>query len=331
MLMIRMLKKFSLIVFILLSGLASWSQQPKYVLVVHGGAGSLTPENTTSDHIEAVLAGLQNALDAGELILKAGGSALDAVEVAVRVLENDSTFNAGRGAVLNAKGEVELDAAIMDGSNLKAGAVAGVQTVKNPVTLARRVMEASPHVMLIGSGAEEFAKQQQLDLVDQCYFKTYRRRREHIRLKQQQEQYEQQKGGSTVGAVALDANGNLAAATSTGGMAMKRYGRVGDVPVIGAGTYANNNSCAVSATGHGEFFIRNVVSYDIAALIKYKKMSLDEAANYVIMDKLVKQGGKGGVIAVDRNGNFTMPFNTSAMARGFVTSDGRTAKLIFME
>ncbi|HSW67880.1 MAG TPA: isoaspartyl peptidase/L-asparaginase [Bacteroidales bacterium] len=330
------MKSFNLYVTISLCTMAvAWllevsvfAQSPRYVLIVHGGAGNLTPENTTADQIEAVFSGLQNALDTGETILKAGGSALDAVEAAVRVLEDDSTFNAGRGAVLNAKGEVELDAAIMDGSNIKAGAVAGVQTVKNPITLARRVMEATPHVMLIGSGAEEFAKQQQLEIVDQNYFKTIRRRSEHRRLIQQQELQER---GGTVGAVALDSEGNLAAATSTGGMAMKRYGRVGDVPVIGAGTYANNNSCAVSATGHGEFFIRNVVSYDIAALMKYKGMPLKEAAHYVIMDKLAEQGGKGGVIAVDREGNFSMPFNTSAMARGFVTSDGRTGKLIFRE
>lgn len=308
--------------------LLSLAQQPDYVLVIHGGAGGMIPEHLSSERIEQAQSGLQQALDAGEIILKNGGSALDAVEASIRILEDHPGFNAGRGAVLNAEGKIELDASIMDGSNLMAGAVAGVRTIKNPVTAARKVMEFSPHVLLIGKGAEEFSREQGLELVDPSWFFTEKRREEYQRIKKRMDK-EDKKG--TVGAVALDKHGNLAAATSTGGMAMKRFGRVGDVPIIGAGTYANNASCAVSATGHGEFFIRNVVSYDISALMLYKNMSLHDAAHFVIMDKLVEQKGSGGVIAVDKDGNIAMPFNTRGMFRGFVKSSGETGVKIFKE
>ena len=209
-----------------------------------------------------------------------------------------------------------------------AGAIAGVRTIKNPVTAARKVMEASPHVLLIGEGAEKFAGEQKVEMVDPSWFFTEGRWNDYLRIKERQEQGD---GTGTVGAVALDKNGNLAAATSTGGMVMKRFGRVGDVPIIGAGTYANNQTCAVSATGHGEFFIRNVVSYDISALMLYKNMSLEDAANFVVMEKLVEQKGNGGVIAVDKEGNIAMPFNTPGMFRGFVKSSGETGVKIFRE
>jgi L-asparaginase / beta-aspartyl-peptidase len=308
--------------------LALYAQKPDYVLVIHGGAGSMNPERMSAEQVEKAQTGLQQALDAGEMILKAGGSALDAVEAAVRFLEDHPDFNAGRGAVFNADGKIELDASIMDGSNLMAGAIAGVRTIKNPVTAARKVMEASPHVLLIGEGAEKFAGEQKVEMVDPSWFFTEGRWNDYLRIKEWQEQGD---GTGTVGAVALDINGNLAAATSTGGMVMKRFGRVGDVPIIGAGTYANNQTCAVSATGHGEFFIRNVVSYDISALMLYKGMSLEDAANFVVMEKLVEQKGNGGVIAVDKEGNIAMPFNTPGMFRGFVKSSGETGVKIFRD
>jgi beta-aspartyl-peptidase (threonine type) len=304
------------------------AQKPDYVLVIHGGAGSMNPERMSSEQVEEAQNGLQQALDAGEIILKNGGSALDAVEAAVRFLEDHPTFNAGRGAVFNADGKIELDASIMDGSNLMAGAIAGVRTIKNPVTAARKVMEASPHVLLIGEGAEKFAGEQKVEMVDPSWFFTEGRWNDYLRIKEQQEQKDK---SGTVGAVALDKHGNLAAATSTGGMVMKRFGRVGDVPIIGAGTYANNETCAVSATGHGEFFIRNVVSYDISALMLYKGMSLEDAANFVVMEKLMEQKGNGGVIAVDKEGNIAMPFNTPGMFRGFVKSRGETGVKIFRD
>lgn len=315
-----------LLIIMALAPLLMLAQKPEYVLVIHGGAGGMNPERMSAERIEEAQRGLQQALDAGEMILKNGGSALDAVQAAVMVLEDHPSFNAGRGAVFNAEGKIELDASIMDGSNLAAGAIAGVRTIKNPVTAARRVMEASPHVLLIGEGAEKYAGEQDVEMVDPSWFRTEDRWKDYLRIKEQQEERDR---SGTVGAVALDKNGNLAAATSTGGMVMKRFGRVGDVPIIGAGTYANNESCAVSATGHGEFFIRNVVSYDISALMLYKGMSLEDAANFVVMEKLVEQKGNGGVIAIDKDGNIAMPFNTSGMFRGFVKSTGETAVMIF--
>jgi beta-aspartyl-peptidase (threonine type) len=292
--------------------------QEKFGIVIHGGAGVI--KDLPADLENQYKAKLSEALEAGYKILESGGSSLDAVTKAINIMEDSPLFNAGKGAVLNDLGFAELDASIMDGSNLNAGAVAGIRHIKNPINLARLVMEKSPHVMLIGQGAEEFAFHNSFEYVDSTYFITERRFRQYIRMKKQRDSAETLKG--TVGAVALDKNGNLAAGTSTGGMMLKKFGRVGDSPIIGAGTYANNNTCAVSATGHGEFFIRLGVAKDISDLMEYKKMSLNEAADIVINKKLVGFDGDGGVIAIDRYGNYAMPFNTPGMFRGVKISDG---------
>jgi beta-aspartyl-peptidase (threonine type) len=239
-------------------------------------------------------------------------------------MEDNPLFNAGKGAVFTHEGKNELDAAIMDGSNLAAGAVAGVTDIKNPITAARRVMTNSPHVLLTGAGASQFAKEQGLEIVPPSYFYTEKRYNEL------QEILKREKNG-TVGCCALDKNGNLAAGTSTGGMANKRYNRVGDSPIIGAGTYANNNSCAVSATGHGEYFIRLTVAHDISALMEYRGLSLKNASELVVNDKLVKAGGSGGVICTDRSGNISMPFNSAGMFRGYATADGKEGIFIYKD
>ncbi|HEY4650610.1 MAG TPA: isoaspartyl peptidase/L-asparaginase, partial [Pontibacter sp.] len=284
----------------------------KITLVIHGGAGTITKANMTPEKEKAYKEVLNQALKTGYAILEKGGSSLDAVEATVRVMEDSPLFNAGKGAVFTNEGKNELDAAIMDGKTGKAGAVASLTTVRNPISAARAVMEKSEHVMLIGAGAEKFAKEKGLEIVDPSYFRTETRYQQLQKLKEKEGEKTQLDHDSTgtssaenifvegekfgtVGAVALDAHGNLAAATSTGGMTNKRYGRVGDVPIIGAGTYADNNTCAVSATGHGEYFIRSVVAHDIAALMEYKKYSLKKAADEVVMKKLVKLGGEGGV------------------------------------
>jgi len=261
---------------------------------------------------KAYLDKLQEALDSGEAILKSGGTALDAVTASVIIMEDSPLFNAGKGSVFSESGENEMDAAIMSGKDLSAGAVAGVRTIKNPIIAARKVMEESKHVLLVRDGAEKFAKEHGVEIVDPSYFFTQKRYDALLKA---------QKHG-TVGAVALDRAGNLAAATSTGGMTNKMTGRVGDTPIIGAGTYANNKTCAVSATGHGEFFIRYSVAYDISALMEYKGMKIEEAANEVIFNKLLPVGGTGGVITVDKDGNYSMTFNTSGMFRGVVTAEG---------
>jgi beta-aspartyl-peptidase (threonine type) len=270
-------------------------------------------------------------------VLEANGSALDAVVAAIRIMEDSPLFNAGKGAVFTADGKNELDAAIMDGTGLRAGAVAGVTHVKNPITLARRVMDASPHVMLTGAGAEAFAKQQGLELVEESYFFTQSRWDALQRAKQAEARPptglrddEGDRKFGTVGAVALDRQGRMAAGTSTGGMTNKRWGRVGDAPIIAAGTYANAR-CGVSATGHGEYFIRNVVAYDICARMEYRGETLEQAARYVVMEKLVAQQGEGGVIAMDAYGNYTMPFNSSGMYRGRIGRDGVPEVAIFRE
>jgi beta-aspartyl-peptidase (threonine type) len=283
-----------------------------YTLVIHGGAGVILKENMSPERETAYITKLQEALDAGEAILKAGGTALDAVTATVKVMEDSPLFNAGRGSVFTETGENEMDAAIMDGSTLKAGAVAGVRIIRNPIEAARKVMEESPHVLLVRDGAEKFAIGHGVDTASPAYFFEQRR----------YDSWQKASKHGTVGAVALDKHGNLAAANSTGGMTNKMTGRVGDTPIIGAGTYANNATCAISATGHGEYFIRNVVAYDISALMEYKGMSLEEAANSAIMGKLVEQGANGGLVAVDKDGNIAMPFNTPGMFRGFVTSGG---------
>ena len=320
---------------LLLSATAGFSQQ--YVLVIHGGAGNMSRQGMTETTEPAYHAKLAEALSAGEAILKQGGSSLDAVEAAVRILEDSPLFNAGRGAVFNYEGQNELDASIMCGLTLNAGAVSGVTTLRSPITAARKVMENSPHVMLIGKGAEQFGYEQGLEIVDPSYFFDQRRwdqYREHLRRSQQQLRGDL--GNSdwkmgTVGAVALDIHGNLAAATSTGGMTGKRYGRVGDSPIIGSGTYANNESCAVSATGHGEYFIRNVVAYDIAARMSYMGQSLQQAADFVVLEKLRDIKADGGIIAVDKDGNISMPYNTGGMFRGYVRSGQQMVTLIFEE
>lgn len=301
-------------------------QQSNYVLVIHGGAGNVTPERITPDKQILYEQNLNQALAAGEKVLKEGGSSLDAVVAAVQLMEECPLFNSGKGAVFNAEGKNELDASIMDGKTMKAGAVAGVTTIKSPIGAARRVMDSSAHVMLAGSGAELFAREQGLEMVDPSYFYTEESWQEYLKVKAKMET-DGRKG--TVGAVALDKNGNLAAATSTGGMVYKKYGRIGDSPIIGAGTYANNESCAVSCTGHGEYFIRNVVAYDVSARMLYLGETLDQATEFIVNQKLKSQGGIGGLIAVDKDGNVSMSFNTPGMFRGYVKSDGKAKVLMF--
>jgi len=293
-----------------------------HAIAVHGGAGALSPADLTPDNERAYRHGLEQALRAGFEVLSKGGASLDAVIAAVQVLEDDPLFNAGRGAVLNAGGVAELDASLMDGRDLRAGAVAGLRHVRSPIALARRVMDQSPHVMLAGPGAEEFALEQGMVPVANSHFVTERRRRELERYLQGVAASGDESLMGTVGAVALDADGNLAAATSTGGTTGKRWGRVGDSPLIGAGTYAANDCCAVSATGHGEYFIRAAVAHEIASLMRYRGLGVAEAADEVVMRQLVKLGGSGGVIAVGRDGRIAMPFNSAGMLRGAMDSRG---------
>jgi L-asparaginase / beta-aspartyl-peptidase len=293
-----------------------------WAIVIHGGAGPMTKVTLDTSLERQYKDALIIALHTGRKILEEGGSALDAVEMTIRVMEDNPLFNAGKGAVFTHEGKNELDAAIMDGSNLAAGAVAGVTDIKNPITAARLVMTRSPHVLLTGAGASQFAKEQGLEIVSPSYFFTQRR------WNDLQEILKKEKTG-TVGCVALDRHGNLAAGTSTGGMDNKRYNRIGDTPIIGAGTYANNATCAISATGHGEFFIRWTVAHDISALMEYKGLSIHDAADLVVNNKLVKAGGSGGVIGLDRRGNIAMPFNSAGMFRAFATADGKEAVLIF--
>lgn len=301
------------------------SSRPEWAIVVHGGAGFMNPETLTDEKQAEYNERLTAALLAGGEILENGGSSLDAVEAAIRLLEDCPLFNAGKGAVFNADGVNELDASIMDGKTLNAGAVANVTTIKNPISAARKVMEDSSHVMLIKEGAEKFAREQGLEIVDPSWFFT---QGSWDALQRAKENELKEKTG-TVGCVALDKAGNIAAGTSTGGMTNKKFGRVGDAPIIGAGTYADNSTCGVSATGHGEFFIRNVVAYDISARMKYLNEPLDTAANDIINNKLKAMGANGGVIAMDKNGNIAMPFNTSAMFRGYLKAGETPRTFIF--
>ena len=303
-----------LFTFLMLIAISSFSQQ-KYVLVIHGGAGNIAADEMKPEEAKAYNDKLLEALKAGEKILASGGKSLDAIMAAINVLEDSPLFNAGKGAVYNAEGKHELDASIMDGLTGKAGAVAGTTTIKNPVLAARLVMDSSAHVMLSGKGADEFARLHGLEMVENSYFDSQKAEAEYRRVKEKLDK-EGRKG--TVGAVALDQQGNLAAATSTGGMTFKQWGRIGDSPIIGAGTYANNESCAVSCTGHGEYFIRNSVAYDVSARMLYLGESVGQAANFIINTKLREQGGTGGLIAVDKNGNITLPYNTKGMLRGYV-------------
>jgi beta-aspartyl-peptidase (threonine type) len=301
-------------------------------IAIHGGAGVIGRDSMTAENERAYRADLERALDAGYAVLEKGGASLDAVVAAVKILEDSPYFNAGKGAVFNHAGVNELDASIMDGATQKAGAVAGVRHVKNPIELARMVMERSPHVMLAGEGAEEFALEQGMQLVPGTYFYTERR------WQQLQEAQKSERTASleedigyfgTVGAVARDKGGNLAAATSTGGMTNKRWGRVGDSPIIGAGTYADNATCAVSSTGSGEFFIRAVVAHEICARVRLSGVSAAEAARSVVHGKLKEIGGDGGVIVVDRNGAIALEFNTEGMFRAARDSRGRRETQIY--
>jgi len=296
--------------------------KPEYVIVIHGGVGNTDPASFSEEKQKLYKEKLGEALEIGENILKSGGTCIEAVEKTINYLEDCPLFNAGKGAVFTHDGRNEMDASIMLGSDLSAGAVTCVGDIKNPISAAIKVMTNSEHVLLSGKGASEFAKSQGLEIVDSSYFYT------EERWKGLQKALESEKHG-TVGCVVLDKYGNLAAGTSTGGMTNKCYNRIGDTPIIGAGNYANNTTCAVSATGHGEFFIRYTVAHDISALMEYKGLSLIDAANLVVMDKLVKVNGEGGVIAVDKDGNIAMVFNTNMMFRAYVKSTGEKDVEIF--
>jgi beta-aspartyl-peptidase (threonine type) len=309
-------------------------------LVIHGGAGTIRRTDMTPEKERAYQTELKKALDAGYDVLENGGKSVDAVIVAIKILEDSPLFNAGKGSVFTHDGKNEMDASIMDGSNLMAGAVADVTTIKNPITAAFAVMTKSEHVMMVGKGAEKFAEEQKLEIVDPSYFfdsaryKSWQNVLEQAKNKQTSEAekpYVHDTKFGTVGAVALDKYGDLAAGTSTGGMTNKKFGRIGDSPIIGAGTYADNNSCAVSATGYGEYFIRLSVAKDISALMEYGGLSISQAADSVIMKKLPRLGGDGGVIALDRAGNFTMPFCTEGMYRGYITKKGGGKVLIYKD
>ncbi len=312
-----------------------------YVLVIHGGAGTLLKERMTAENEAIYRKALEKALLAGYDLINQGRSSLDAVQAAINILEDDPHFNAGKGAVFTHDGRNEMDAAIMDGKTLKAGAVAGVTIIKNPVDAARAVMEKSEHVMMAGQGAEQFARQCGLTIVKPEYFFTEERWRALLEARKKDtskseldhDHVPSKPGGvdqkfGTVGAVALDQSGNLTAATSTGGMTNKKYGRIGDTPIIGAGTYANNRTAAVSCTGWGEYFIRNVIAYDLCALMEYKHLSV-QAAGDAVIEKLGESGGTGGLIALDKDGNVAMPFNTAGMYRGAITRDGKVEIYIF--
>jgi L-asparaginase / beta-aspartyl-peptidase len=304
-------------------------QSPRWGIVIHTGAGNFTLADL-GDRREPMRAAMTAALTAGHSVLASGGSSLDAIQAAIVILEDSPLFNAGKGAVFTHEGKNELDSSIMDGATRRAGAVAGVKHIKNPVLLARRVMEKSPHVMMTGDGAEAFAKEQGMSFVPESYFYT-ERSWQALQKALQEEKATANDHLGTVGAVALDRKGNLAAATSTGGMTNKRFGRVGDSPIIGAGTYANNQSCAISATGHGEFFIRYTVAHDICARVEYRGVTLQSAEDAVVQDVLKKAGGEGGVIGMDRFGNVAVSFNSTGMARGYMGEDGRAVVMLTKE
>ncbi|MDT0649438.1 isoaspartyl peptidase/L-asparaginase family protein [Autumnicola edwardsiae] len=308
---------------------------PNFGIVIHGGAGTILKENMSDSLENAYKAKLEEAIRTGHEILANGGTALEAVQQTINVMENSPLFNAGKGAVFTNEETNELDASIMDGKTLNAGAVAGVTTIKNPINLAHEVMVNSEHVMLAGKGAERFAKEQGIEIVAPEYFYTENRFRSLQRIKNREkteldhdgktafiDPYIKNSKFGTVGCAALDKNGNLAAGTSTGGMTNKRYNRIGDAPIIGAGTYANNKTCAVSSTGWGEFFIRGMVAHDISAMMEYKGVSLQEAASEVIQKKIPDLGGDGGIIAIDHNGNVAMEFNTAGMYRAKMNRKG---------
>jgi len=317
--------------------IAMTAQAKPIAIVIHGGAGKIDRDALTPERERLYHATLEQSLRAGHAILARGGSALDAVEAAIVVMEDAPVFNAGKGSVFTAEGKNELDASIMNGRALQAGAVGGVTTVKNPIRAARAVMEKSPHVLFTNKGAEKFAADHGLEIVDPKYFFTERRWKQIQKWRKQQEAKPQAAAEpdrhadyfGTVGCVALDAQGNLAAGTSTGGMTGKRFGRIGDSPIIGAGTYADNRTAGISCTGHGEYFIRHAVAHDIPARIAYKQESLAKAARDVVQTVLKPAGGSGGIIGIDADGNVVMEFNTPAMSRGYIDRDGKTKTAIF--
>lgn len=304
---------------------ADMEKKVDYALVIHGGAGTITKKNMTPEREEAYRNILDEVLEKGKAVLASGGRSQEAVIACISIMEDSPLFNAGKGSVFTHDGTNEMDASIMRGRDLQAGAVGGLTRVKNPIKAAYAVLDSSEHVFLIGKGAEEFADEQGIEMVEPDYFYTDRRWKSLERILEKEAEIgmhitdmADSKYG-TVGVVALDRNGDIVAGTSTGGMTNKKYDRIGDSPIIGAGTYANNGTCGVSSTGHGEFFIRYAVAYDISALMEYKGWSLDKAADHVIMEKLKNAGGGGGVVALDRYGNIAMPFNTEGMYRGYVT------------
>lgn len=321
-------------------GEASAQAKPmeNFAIVIHGGAGTILKEHMSMELENRYKAVLNEALKAGYDILAKGGTSTDAVIASIKVMEDSPLFNAGKGSVFANDGANYMDASIMEGKGLKAGAVAGIKTIRNPIEAAYAVMEKSPHVLLAGEGADKFAKEQGLKTESPEYFYDEIRWKQLLQAKEEGEiqlDHFSDTSGSidtdpgsnkkhgTVGCVALDKQGNIAAGTSTGGMTNKKWARVGDSPIIGAGTYANNNTCGVSCTGHGEYFIRNVVAYDVSAMMEYKGLSLDRAAHEVVMKKLKAQEGEGGLIALDAKGNITMPFNTAGMYRGYMKKDGK--------
>ena len=311
-----------------------------FAIVIHGGAGTILKENMTSEKEKAYTDKLAEAIRAGHSILEKGGTSMDAVIATIQIMEDSPLFNAGKGAVFTHEETNEMDASIMDGKTLNAGAIAGVTVVKSPIALARKVMEDSPHVMLAGKGAEQFAREQKLEIVDPSYFFTPERKAslDKVKAKALEKQtaliddpiYNDYKFG-TVGCVALDKDGNLAAGTSTGGMTNKRWNRIGDAPIIGAGTYANNATCAVSCTGWGEYFIRAMAAYDVSALVGYTNMSLSDATQEVIQTKIPALGGDGGLIAIDKSGNISMEFNTAGMYRAAIDKEGKLQIGIYKE
>lgn len=332
---------------------AALAAERPIAFVIHGGAGRIERNEFSEARERGYRQTLERALDVGHAVLKNGGSSLDAVEAAIVLMEDSPLFNAGKGAVFTSEGRNEMDASIMDGSRIEAGAVGGVTVVKNPIRAARAVMEKTPHVMLMGNGADAFAKETGLEVVDRKYFHTERRWNQWQKLREKGFAPEvkpatkpqgKRKGkksagftGSdgvadylgTVGAVALDSQGNIAAGTSTGGLTNKRYGRIGDSPIIAAGTYANNETCGVSCTGHGEFFIRHVVAYDISARMEHGGKTLERAAREVVQERLKSVGGNGGIIGLDAKGNVVAEFNTAGMFRAWIDAEGRKKVAIF--
>lgn len=309
-------------------------ERPKYTIVIHGGAGTILKKNMTSQKEKAYRDALNEALNIGESILKSGGSSIDAVEKTINFMENSELFNAGKGAVFTHEGKNEMDASIMYGKDQNAGAVGGVTNIKHPISAARAVLEKSDHVMMAGKGAEDFAEKNGIEIIDPAYFKTERRwnsLQRALKLEKgesvQSEDDDKDKKHGTVGCVALDQDGNITAGTSTGGMTNKKYNRIGDSPIIGAGTYADNATCGVSCTGHGEFFIRYTVARDIAAMMEYGGKTLAEAAQYIVNEKLVEKGGTGGIVALDQNGNVAMNFNTAGMYRAYSKPGERVVKI----